>query len=56
MSASATSPRPRFFGASSVGELLLIRILRYLIMDDAAFVPQPFARLPQQQGVAGDDG
>ena len=40
-----------------VGELLLIRILRYLIMDDAAFVPRPpFARLPQQQGVAGDDG
>ena len=57
MSASATSPRPRFFGASSVGELLLIRILRYLILDDAAFVPRlPFVRLPQQQGVAGDDG
>ena len=39
-----------------VGELLLILILRYLIMDDADFVPRPFARLPQQQGVAGDDG
>ena len=39
-----------------VGELLLIRILRYLIMDDAAFVPRLFVNLLQQQGVAGDDG
>jgi len=36
--------------------MLLIRILRYLILDDAAFVPRPFARPQRQQGIAGNDG